>query len=106
MASALVQLDPDGTAKGTPGVLNYNVPDAISYPGRHFIAFDFPHSMFHTLLSDSKFSIAKFKIDFGRYAIEINDVKIAFLLWTFFFRNIAFQITLLNKTHQVFISLN
>lgn len=55
MASALVQLDPDGTAKGTPGVLNYNVPDAISYPGRHFIAFDFPHSMFHTLLSDTTY---------------------------------------------------
>jgi len=55
MANALVQLDPDGTAKGTPGVLNYNVPDAISYPGRHFIAFDFPSSMFHTLLSDTTY---------------------------------------------------
>lgn len=53
MANPLVQLDPDGSPQGTPGTLNYNVPDAISYPGRHFVALDLPDTLFHTLLSDT-----------------------------------------------------
>lgn len=51
MANALVQLD----ANGTPSSLNFNVPDAISYPARHYLGFTFPEHIFHTLYTDTTY---------------------------------------------------
>jgi hypothetical protein len=47
----LVELDP----RGVPTTLSYNVPDATVYPGKHYVAFDFPNVIFHTIYSDTNY---------------------------------------------------